>query len=317
VTWSTSSKSIAKVSPSGLVTGVAAGKATITATSEGVSGKTTVTVTTSSSGGGSVVLVGAGDIAGSGSGDEATAQLLDQVVAAGGSSVTVFTAGDNAYSSGSATEFSTYYDPTWGRHRSRTRPSPGNHDYSTSGASGYFGYFGSQAGPSGRGYYSYDAGNWHIVSLNSEVATSAGSAQEQWLRSDLAATSKPCVLAYWHKPRFSSGSKHGSDAGMGPLFKALYDYHAEVVVSGHDHEYERFAPQDPSGTADPGKGIRQFVAGTGGESLSGFGTPLPNSEVRYSGSFGVLKLTLGSSGYTWEFIPVSGSFRDSGNATCH
>jgi len=260
----------------------------------------------------SVVFVGAGDIADcSSSGDEATAALLDNIAGS------VFTLGDNAYSSGTPTEFSSCYDPTWGRHKSRTYPSPGNHDYNTSGAAGYFGYFGAAAGPSGRGYYSFDLGSWHIISLNSEVSMSAGSAQEQWLRADLAASTKQCTLAYWHKPRFSSGTSHGSMVEAQPLWQALYDHGAEIVMSGHDHEYERFAPQTPSGAPDAAKGIREFVVGTGGRNHDAVGTPIQNSEVSNDNTFGVLKLTLGSGTYSWQFVPAGGSFTDSGSGTCH
>ncbi|MGW2621258.1 metallophosphoesterase family protein [Micromonospora taraxaci] len=142
----------------------------------------------------------------------------------------VFTTGDNVYDSGTASQFSNYYEPTWGRHKSRTRPSPGNHDYNTSGATGYYNYFGTSAGPSGRGYYSFDLGNWHVVSLNSNISMSAGSTQEQWLRADLAATSKPCTLAYWHHPLFTSSSNHAPSTSTRPLYQALYDYNADVVV---------------------------------------------------------------------------------------
>ncbi|MEU8521189.1 metallophosphoesterase [Streptomyces sp. NPDC048577] len=145
----------------------------------------------------------------------------------------------------------------------RTRPAPGNHDYHTSGASAYYGYFGANAGPAGRGYYSYDLGNWHVVSLNSEISMSAGSAQEQWLRGDLAASNKPCAVAYWHKPRWTSSSGHGPSTSTGPLVQALYDYDAELILTGHNHQYERFAPQNPSGRLDNARGIRQFVAGMG------------------------------------------------------
>ena len=263
--------------------------------------------------GSAVVLVGAGDIADCGSdGDEATAALLDALPG------TVFTAGDNAYSNGSTTDYASCYDPSWGRHRARTRPAPGNHDYNTSGAAGYFAYFGDLAGPSGRGYYSYDLGDWHIVSLNSEIDMSVGSAQETWLRADLAASTKQCTLAYWHKPRFSSGTKHGSDSETQPLWQALYDYDAEIAIAGHDHDYERFAPQTPLGTADPARGIREFVVGTGGSSHSGVGTPLPTSEVSNGTTFGVLQLTLGSGTYSWQFVPVAGAtFTDAGSGTCH
>jgi Big-like domain-containing protein/calcineurin-like phosphoesterase family protein len=312
ITWATGSAAIATVSASGLVSGVGAGSATITATAEGQSGTAAITVTSGTSG--SVVFVGAGDISDCGNdNDEATAQLLDGIAG------TVYTLGDNVYSSGTATEFSQCYDPTWGRHKARTMPAPGNHDYNTSGASGYYGYFGTLAGPSGRGYYSFDLGDWHIVSLNSEVSMSAGSAQETWLRADLAASTKQCTLAYWHKPRFSSGTDHGSLSSAEPLWQALYDFHAELVLAGHEHNYERFAPQTPTGVADPTNGIREFVAGTGGEShYDDLGTPLPNSEVFNGTTFGVLKLTLGAGTYAWQFIPVAGqSFTDSGSGTCH
>jgi hypothetical protein len=255
--------------------------------------------------------VGAGDIADcSSSGAAATAALLDVI------SGTVFTAGDNAYSSGSATEFANCYEPTWGRHKARTRPAPGNHEYS-SDAAPYYAYFGSNAGPAGRGYYSYDAGAWHLISLNSNVDMSAGSAQERWLRDDLAATSKRCVLAYWHHPRFSSGS-HGSSTQSQAVWQTLYEFGAEVVVSGHDHNYQRFAPQTPDGAADPTRGIREFVVGTGGRSHYSFSSPIANTEAYNTDTWGVLKLTLGPASYTWEFIPIAGGeFRDTGTGACH
>jgi hypothetical protein len=262
---------------------------------------------------GTAVLVGAGDIADCDSqGDEATADLLDAI---GG---TVFTAGDNAYGAGTATDFARCYDPTWGRHKRRTRPSPGNHDYGTESAAAYYEYFGARAGPAGRGYYSYDLGDWHIISLNSNVDIRAGSPQERWLRTDLAATTKRCILAYWHHPRFSSSDNHGSQEQTHPLWQALYDHAADIVISGHDHVYERFAPQSPAGTADPDHGIRQFVVGTGGKSHHGFGAPLRNSEVRDNTSYGVLKLTLGPGSYSWAFLPAVGNaFSDSGTGACH
>ncbi|MDI1460617.1 DNRLRE domain-containing protein [Catellatospora sp. KI3] len=258
------------------------------------------------------VLVGVGDIATTGSGDTATAALLD------GISGTVFTTGDNVYDSGTAAEFSSLYDPTWGRHKARTRPAPGNHDYNTSGATGYYNYFGSVAGPSGRGYYSYDLGNWHIVSLNSNISMSAGSAQETWLRGDLAASTKACTLAYWHHPLFTSGANHAPSTSTRPLYQALYDYNAEVVVFGHNHQYERFAPMNPSGTLDNARGLRPFVAGMGGASLYSFGTIQPNSVARNNNTFGVLKFTLHASSYDWQFVPQSGkTYNDSGTGSCH
>jgi hypothetical protein len=262
------------------------------------------------------VLVGAGDIADcSGSGDEATAKVL------GGISGTVYTTGDNAYESGTATEFSNCYDPTWGRYKARTRPSVGNHDYYTEGASGYFGYFGSAAGDPKKGYYSYDLGEWHIVSLNAMCEQVGGcgatSPMVSWLKRDLAANPKACTLAYWHDPLFSSGY-HGSVSKMKPSWDVLYAANAEVVLNGHDHDYERFAPQSPDGAADSKKGIREFVVGTGGRELRPFGTIRPHSQVRNANTFGVLKLTLHPDSYEWKFIPVAGkTFTDSGTSSCH
>jgi hypothetical protein len=269
---------------------------------------------TSTATGGGLVLVGAGDIAScGGSGDDETAALLD------GLDGTVFTVGDNAYPDGAASDFADCYEPTWGRHKARTRPAPGNHDYHTGGASAYYTYFGANAGEAGQGYYSYDIGDWHIVSLNSNVSMGAGSAQEQWLRADLAASTKSCTIAYWHHPRFSSGSQHGSSSSSQPLWQALYDAGAELAIAGHEHNYERFAPQTPTGAADPVHGIREFVVGTGGDShYNDQSTSLANSEAFNGTTYGVLKLTLGSGTYSWEFVPVAGgSFTDSGNGVCH
>ncbi|MDQ3007031.1 MAG: Ig-like domain-containing protein [Chloroflexota bacterium] len=267
---------------------------------------------------GDPVFVGAGDITNcSSTNDEATAKLLDNI------SGTVFTLGDNAYPDGTLTEFNNCYGPTWGRHKSRTKPAPGNHDYHPAGASGYYTYFGSAASPldnnctsNCKGYYSYNLGAWHIIVLNSEISHSAGSAQEQWLRADLAANQNVCTLAYWHKPRFSSGM-HGNIASVQTLWQALYDYGADVVLSGHDHLYERFAPQNPNGQADSSRGIREFVVGTGGSALYPFPTIQPNSQVRNNTTYGVLKLTLHSTSYDWQFVPIAGqTFTDSGSGNC-
>src|SRR5215216_1006736 len=259
---------------------------------------------------GDPVFVGAGDIANcSSNNDESTAKLLDNITG------TVFTVGDNVYPDGTLTQFNDCYGPTWGRHKNRTKPSPGNHDYNTSGASGYFNYFGAAAGDPTKGYYSYNLGAWHMIALNSEISQSVGSVQEKWLRVDLAANPKTCTLAYWHKPRFSSG-QHGNIPASQPLWQALYDYGADVVLNGHDHTYQRFAPQNPKGQADP-KGIREFVVGTGGASLYSFTSNQPNTEVRNNTTFGVLKLTLHSTSYNWQFIPIAGqNFSDSGSANC-
>jgi hypothetical protein len=266
---------------------------------------------------GDPVLVAAGDISSCGNdGDTATAKLLDGIAG------TVVTLGDNAYDNGTAAEFANCFDPTWGRSKARMRPAAGNHEYGTAGAAGYYGYFGASAGDPAKGYYSYDLGAWHIVVVNSNCAQvggcSAGSAQEQWLRADLAAHPAACTLAYWHHPRFSSGSEHGSAASMQPIWQALYDANAEVVLNGHEHNYERFAPQTPGGQADALRGIREFVVGTGGKNHYGFTVPLANSQVRNSDTFGVLKLTLHANGYDWTFVPEAGkSFSDAGSGACH
>ncbi|MGH3743124.1 MAG: metallophosphoesterase family protein, partial [Micromonosporaceae bacterium] len=197
-------------------------------------------------------------------------------------------------------------------------PSPGNHDYATSGAAGYFGYFGSKAGPPGRGYYSYDLGKWHVVSLNSQINMSAGSAQEKWLRRDLADNGRRCTLGYWHAPLFTSGATHPPSKATRPLFQALYDHNAEVVVTGHNHQYERFAPQNPGGKRDDARGVRAFVAGMGGAYHYDFGAIKPNSQARNSGAYGVLKFTLHADSYSWQFVPQQGkSYQDSGSTDCH
>jgi acid phosphatase type 7 len=256
-------------------------------------------------------FVGAGDIAICGGNAEATAKLLDSI---GG---TVFTLGDNAYSSGTRADFQNCYDPSWGRHRSRTRPSPGNHDYATPGAAPYFEYFGANAGAPGVGYYSFDLGAWHIISLNSNVATDAGSPQAAWLRADLAANAAPrCTLAYWHHPLFSSGPNGSRETPvMREIYRILYNASADLVLVGHDHTYERFAPQDADGRLDPLRGIRQFVVGTGGVPLYDFPAIQPNSEVRLK-AHGVMRLILSSDRYQWDFLAVSGA-GDSGTTPCH
>ena len=231
---------------------------------------------------------------------------------------TVLALGDLAYNDGTATEFANCYDPSWGRHKARTKPAPGNHEYNTPGATGYYGYFGAAAGDPTKGYYSYDLGEWHIIVLNSNIARTAGSAQDVWLRADLAANTKTCTLAYWHHPRFSSSSVHGNNVTMAPFWDALYAANADVVLVGHDHSYERFAPQTPAAAADPTRGIRQFVVGTGGRSHYAIGTVQPNSQVYNGNTFGVLKLTLSTTSYAWQFVPVAGgTFTDSGTGNCH
>jgi 3',5'-cyclic AMP phosphodiesterase CpdA len=262
------------------------------------------------------VLLAAGDIAACDStGDEATATLLDSLPG------TIATLGDNVYNSGTATEFAQCYEPSWGRHKGRTRPAPGNHDYKTPGASAYFAYFGGAAGEQGKGYYSYDLGAWHIIALNSNCAEvggcNAGSPQERWLRADLAAHPTTCTLAYWHHPLFSSGP-HGAYKAVQPMWQALYDAGADVVLVGHDHLYERFVPQNPQGQADPTRGIRQFTVGTGGKSHYRLLRVSAQRETANENTFGVLKLTLRRAAYDWEFVPVAGqSHTDFGAASCH
>jgi hypothetical protein len=263
------------------------------------------------------VMVGAGDIATPiSTADTATAELIKNMPDA-----TVFTAGDNAYPDGTASDFNNNYHPTWGQFKERTQPVPGNHEYHTPGASGYFGYFGAAAYDPSKGYYSYNLGEWHVVALNSECEHVGGcgatSPMVRWLEQDLAAYPATCTLAYFHHPLFSSGF-HGNQSEMRPTWDVLYAAGADVVVSSHDHDYERFAPQRPDGTLDTSQGIREFVVGTGGADLRAFGFIQPNSEVRNSDTHGVLKLTLHPSSYDWQFVPVAGkTFTDSGTGNCH
>ena len=263
-----------------------------------------------------VTLVGAGDISRcDNKGDTATAKLLDSI------SGTVFTAGDNAYKEGSLRQFKNCYDPTWGRHKSRTKPTVGNHEYRTPGASGYFDYFGAAAGDRGEGYYSYNRGAWHIIALNSQCAyvrggCEPGSSMLTWLKNDLASHPSRCTLAYFHKPLFSSGYSRGNPV-VKPLWNVLYNHHADVIVSGHDHVYERFARQTPSGVLDE-HGIREFVVGTGGAELGGFNYTARHSQVRNANTRGVLRLRLSSTSYSWKFVPVAGkTFTDSGTTSCN
>lgn len=235
--------------------------------------------------------------------------------------------GDNQYENGSLADYNTYYDASWGIFKAITWPSAGNHEYGTAGASGYFDYFNGvgaatgRAGDRSKGYYSFMLGAWHVVALNSNCSEiggcHAGSAQEQWLRADLAASSASCTLAFWHHPLFSSGS-HGNNPKIQPLWQALYDFEADLVLSAHDHDYERFAPQTASGAAAPGRGIRSFVVGTGGKRVTPFQTIVANSELRDNSAFGVLQLTLGATSFDWQFVATAGnSFTDSGLSLIH
>jgi hypothetical protein len=235
----------------------------------------------------------------------------------------VLALGDDQYEQGALSAFRASYDPTWGRLKSITHPALGNHEYLSRDATGYFSYFGGAAGDPKKGYYSYALGSWHMIVINSNCShvggCGPGSPQERWLRADLAAHKTVCTLAYWHHPRFSSG-EHGDQTFMQPIWQALYDGGADVVLNGHDHDYERFAPQDPAGRSDPTRGIREFVVGTGGRNHYGLQTVDANSEIRDSTSFGVLRLVLHPTSYSWQFIPDlqngNGTFTDSGSASC-
>ena len=240
---------------------------------------------------------------------EQTAALLDRIPG------TVFSLGDNVYPSGTLSQLAKCYTPTWGRHVSRMLTAPGNHDWEVSSGAPYFQYFGEAAGPSGLGYFSTTLGAWHIVSLNSNIPAGVGSAQYEWLKADLAAAPATCTLAMWHHPLFSSG-QNGNSPQMRDAWRLLHSARAEIVLSGHDHDYERFLPQDADGHPDP-SGLREFVVGTGGASLYERTHPQPNTEVWENHTFGVLKLTLKSTSYEWQFVPTEGGqFVDSGTAPC-
>lgn len=254
-------------------------------------------------------MVGAGDIGRRGlPGAEMTARLLDGI---GG---TVFTTGDHAYPTGKREDFLTAYEPFWGRHRSRTRPCPGNHEYETDRARPYYDYFGDAAGPAGDGYYDYTVGSWLVLSLNSEVRSDPGSAQYEWVRTKLSAMPATGIVAYWHRPLFSSG-KNGPNPGLRHLWTLMHKYRVDVILNGHDHWYERFTLQNAEGVRDA-SGPRQFTVGTGGAELYPEGRVLTTSEVRIAGQYGVLRLDLGDGRYRWEFIGAGGGVLDSGEEAC-
>ncbi len=252
--------------------------------------------------GATVTFVGAGDIAEcGGTTDTATGNLVRSIPGE------VFTLGDNVYPDGTAAQFSQCYDPAWGSFKARTHPSPGNHDYHTAGASGYFGYFGVQP------YYAFTLGDWRAYSLNAEISLTN---EVTWLKNDLAANPTACIVAYWHEPLFSSG-QHGGDSSVKPLWDALYAAGAELILNGHDHDYERFAPQSPAGALDNTTGIREIVAGIGGAGERAFGGAKANSQVRITNVFGVLALTLTATGYSGEFLGTDGNVHDSFSGNCH
>jgi 3',5'-cyclic AMP phosphodiesterase CpdA len=280
---------------------------------------------------GASVMVGAGDIASCSSPlSTATAVLVDSVLRADSVAKVddvAFTLGDNAYTSGTAAQFKDCFTPTWGDPKKRImkelHPTPGNHEYYTPFADPYYKYFGSAAGTAGQGYYSYDVGAWHVVVLNSEIIVNAGftdsarQAQMDWLQKDLKAHKKLCTVAYWHHPRFSSGW-HGSDRQLAPVWQVLYDNGVDLVLNGHDHDYERFRPMSPAGVVDTTRGITEIVAGTGGEELRGFaGKALPTSAYRIEGRAGVLLLTLGKAEYRSAFLETGGRVWDQSGGSCH
>ncbi len=317
VIWSSSTPTVATISNTagsqGLATSVGAGTTTITAKSGSVSQSTLLSVTIPQD----QVLVGAGDIMRCNylAPGKSTASLLDGIAG------TVFADGDLVYPGTS--DWATCYDPYWGRHKARTLPIMGNHEYDQAPTS-YFNYWGAAAGDPSKGYYSLDLGAWHVVVINSQCSQvggcQAGSPQEQWLRADLAAHPALCTIAFWHIPLFPfSVTQQTGELKMKPIWQALYDAGADVVVSGHHHEYGRFAPQQADGTLDPIRGVREFLVGTGGNLLGTLPSPMnPNIEVASDATFGVLKLTLHATSYDWQFIPVAGgTFTDSGSAACH
>ena len=265
-----------------------------------------------------IVLV-AGDIAKgtAASGEEQTARLVERRKGL------VMTVGDNAYEDGTLAEFYEHYEPTWGRFKNRTRPTLGNHDYYSPGAQGYFDYFGWRAGPRGRGYYSLKQGNWRIYALDSEVCETdvgcgPGSPQYRWLKRKLAKHNAFCSMAVFHTPLFSSGM-HGNEARVRPLVQLLYKAGAELILNGHEHDYERFAPARPSGKTDRKKGVQQIIVGTGGAPLRAKGPKrVAHSQVFSAEAWGVLKLGLRKRSYTWKFVPVEGeTFTDKGERRCH
>jgi acid phosphatase type 7 len=280
---------------------------------------------------GAPILIGAGDIAICGTqGDEATALLVDSLLRADsalGLQTIVATFGDNAYPSGQqgvTNDYPRCFAPSWGRPRimSALHTSPGNHDYDSGSGDPYFNYFGERAGPPGKGYYSFDVGGWHIISLNSELYfenpySDLAKAQEDWLRNDLQQHRTKCALAFFHRPLFSSGTNGGTTLVQN-LWGILYNGGVDLVLNGHDHDYERFLPQKPDGTPDSVSGIEQIIAGTGGGVLRRFRFPLArNSVAQIQGRFGVLKVALGDGQYRRSFIDTDGRVWDSGGGRCH
>lgn len=309
--WATANPATLTVHPTtGVAKGKAWGQARVVATYAGVAAVAAITV--------DPVILAAGDIAECGpTHDDSTAALLDTLPGL------ILALGDQAYPDATPADYLNCYEPTWGRHKSRTRPVPGNHEYRKitghlPGPAGYFNYFGAAAGDSGKGWYSLDLGSWHIIALNSEAFFNPGQ-QVNWLKADLLATSKPCVLAYFHHPRFNSGADHGNHPRVQAFWDELYAANADVILSAHEHLYEVFAPQTPLAAPDPVRGLRQFTVGTGGGvPLDTLATQLqPNSEFALEAQWGILAVALGQNNYRWRFIATDGTVRHSGSGTCH
>jgi hypothetical protein len=319
-TDSSTTSSSSSTSTSSSTTTTSSSTTTTSSSTTTTSSSTTTTTTLPSPPGSTVDVAAVGDMAcapGSAVTSSSCRQLsVSNLVVNDPTNDLLLALGDLQYENGDLAGFQSAYGTSYGRIKAKTRPTIGNHEYGTAGANGYFTYWGATAGAMGKGYYSYDLGEtWHVVTLNSNcdvVSCAAGSAQEQWLRADLASNTRPCVLATWHHPRFSSSY---SNTPVAPFWNALQQYGADVVLAGHEHSYERFNPQLPSGVADA-NGIQEFVVGTGGRSLDGFGNALSTSAVRLS-TFGVLKLGLADGAYTWQFVDQNGAVRDSGSRTCH
>ena len=280
---------------------------------------------------GASVMIGAGDIASCTSpGDELTAALVDSVLKADSAAIVedvVFTLGDNAYPDGTDRDFALCFTPSWGdsarRIMKRIRPAPGNHEHAIFGAAAYYEYFGKKAGEPRKGFYSYSLGDWHVIVLNSEIVVNPvftaeeRKAQEDWLNDDLKFNTRKCTVAYWHHPRFSSGW-HGSDRLLSGFWQLLYDNNVDLILNGHDHDYERFKPMTPAGLTDSTRGIVELVVGTGGGELRGMGNPVvPNSAARVQGHFGVLKLTLGKEEWRSAFLSTNGRVYDPSGGRCH
>lgn len=266
-----------------------------------------------------LVVLAAGDIAVCNlPGDEATAAILDEQVKQHPNAI-VLALGDTVYPDGTAEDFQNCYAPTWGRHKKRTYPTVGNHEYVTRGAQGYFDYFGFRAAPEGLSYYAVRKGDWLLIALNSNIDGRIESYQGEWLKKTLQDHPTTCALAFWHHPLFSSHEQRDRPRDLGAFWQILYEAGAELVLNGHIHIYERFAPLTPDGKRDDPRGMIQFTVGTGGASLNKPPKRIdPRSEALFMESWGVLKLTLFADRYTWEFLPTGGvTFRDSGEAKCH